>query len=254
MPRIAPDLSQFPCSTAEDPVTDPDLFTSGALILMDKPLHWSSFGVVKYVRHRVPPKKVGHAGTLDPLASGLLILCTGRATKVISQIQEMEKEYKAVVRFGASTPSYDAATEPDQFAEWEHITEAQIRELLENDFTGDIEQVPPMFSALKVKGKRLYEIARKGGVVKLEPRKVVIHAIDIDDLSLPEISLTIRCGKGTYIRSLAHDLGLKLGSRARLVSLRRTKTGSYDVENAVTPEQFEDIMSKKNSDRNDLAG
>lgn len=238
----APLLSQFPCSTAGNPITAPDTFTTGAVILIDKPLNWTSFDVVKFIRHRIPPKKVGHAGTLDPLADGLLVLCTGRATKAISQIQEMEKEYRAVVRFGSSTPSYDRATDPDQFGEWEHITEEMIRQELDRDFTGEIQQVPPIYSALKSGGRRLYEIARKGEVVKIEPRTVLIHKIIIEKIALPDLTLTIRCGKGTYIRSLAHDLGIKLGSRAHLASLRRTKTGSFHVTNAVSPQQFEKQM------------
>ena len=235
----SPLLSQFPCHRSAEPVTAPDTFTTGAVILMDKPRNWTSFDVVKFVRRRIPPKKVGHAGTLDPLADGLLILCTGKATKAISQIQEMEKEYRAVVRFGSSTPSFDAATEPDQYGNWEHLSEEMIRQELDREFTGEIQQVPPIYSALKSGGRRLYEIARKGEVVKIEPRKVIIHEIIIEEVALPELTLTIRCGKGTYIRSLAHDLGIQLGSRAHLASLRRTKTGSFHVTDAVTPQQFE---------------
>lgn len=242
MPGKPPPLTDFPCSTAANPIKDPQLFHSGSVILMDKPLNWSSFDVVKYVRSRIPTRKVGHAGTLDPLADGLLILCSGKATKAISQIQEMEKEYRALIRFGSSTPSFDRGTEPDHHAGFDHVSEEKIRKLVDEEFTGEIDQVPPIYSALKSNGKRLYEIARKGESVEIQPRKVMILEINIEHIELPDLTLTIRCGKGTYIRSLAHDLGIRLGSRAHLAALRRTKTGSFSVLNAVTPEQFDQQM------------
>lgn len=221
---------------------EPGIFSDGAVVLMDKPLEWSSFQVVKYVRNRVPPKKVGHAGTLDPLATGLLILCTGKATKSISQFQDLEKTYHATIRFGYSTPSFDVATEPDEHAEWKHITDAQLSEALKNEFTGRISQVPPVYSAIQVNGQRLYKLARKGVEVRPESRNVEIHSIDILKINLPEIELGIRCGKGTYIRSLAHDLGLFLGSRAVLAALRRTRTGPFSTEHAFLPEEFDTFM------------
>lgn len=221
---------------------DPVVFNDGAVVLMDKPLEWSSFQVVKYVRNRVPPKKVGHAGTLDPLATGLLILCTGRATKTISQFQDLEKTYRATIRFGYSTPSFDVATEPDEHADWRHITEDQISGAFENEFTGKISQVPPVYSAISVNGQRLYKLARKGVKVKPEPRNVQIHSIDILKIDLPEIEIEVRCGKGTYIRSLAHDLGILLGSRAVLAALRRTRTGPFSAEHAFLPEEFDTFM------------
>jgi len=221
---------------------DPGIFSDGAAVLMDKPPEWSSFQLVKYVRNRVPPKKVGHAGTLDPLATGLLILCTGKATKTISQFQDLEKTYRATIRFGHSTPSFDAATEPDEYAEWKHITEDKLTEALENEFTGTISQVPPVYSAIKVKGQRMYKLARKGIDVQPEPRTVEIHNIDILNVSLPKIELEIRCGKGTYIRSLAHDLGLFLNSRAVLAALRRTGTGPFSAEHAFLPEEFDTFI------------
>ena len=217
---------------------DSELYSSGAVLLMDKPLDWTSFDVVNYVRNRIPPKKVGHAGTLDPLATGLLILCTGKATKSISQIQELDKTYEAKIKFGASTPSYDSEAEPDKTAEWRHITPEMISDILDKKFTGQIDQVPPVYSAIKVKGERMYKLARRGEEVVLEPRKITIYDINILDVSLPDVTIRVRCGKGTYIRSLAHDLGMELGSRAHLSGLRRTETGHFNVKDAVTPEEF----------------
>ena len=217
---------------------DSEIYSTGAVLLMDKPLDWTSFDVVNYVRNRIPPKKVGHAGTLDPLASGLLILCTGKATKSISQIQELDKTYEAKIKFGASTPSYDAEAEPDITAQWNHISREMISEILQQKFTGQIDQVPPAYSAIKVKGERMYKLARRGIDIALNPRKITIHEINILDVSLPEVTIRIRCGKGTYIRSLAHDLGIELGSRAHLIGLKRTSIGHFDVKDAVTPEEF----------------
>ena len=221
---------------------DPETFSSGAIILMDKPQGWSSFDLVKYVRNRIPPKKVGHAGTLDPMATGLLILCSGKATKSISQIQLMEKRYVTTIRFGASTPSYDAATEIDETANWNHINASMIEEMVHSEFTGVVSQVPPIYSAIQIKGERLYKIARRGGSVEIEPREIVIHEIKVLDVSMPNVTLEILCGKGTYIRSLAHDLGIALGSRAHMIELRRSETGGFSVTDSLTPEQFDEEM------------
>lgn len=223
--------------------TDPEIFTSGAIVLMDKPNGWSSFDLVKYVRNRIPPKKVGHAGTLDPMATGLLILCSGRATKSISQIQLMEKRYTTKIRFGASTPSFDTATEINETAQWNHINATMIEEILSLDFTGVISQVPPIYSAIQIKGERLYKIARRGGSVEIEPREITIHKINVLDVSMPDVTLDVHCGKGTYIRSLAHDLGIALGSRAHMIELRRSKTGGYSVADSFTPDQFDEAMN-----------
>ena len=211
---------------------------------MDKPLDWSSFDVVKYVRNRIPAKKVGHAGTLDPLATGLLVLCSGKATKTISEIQSNRKTYVADIKFGASTPSYDSETEPDQYAEWDHITENKLREIAESDFRGKIEQVPPAYSAIRVGGERLYKKVRRGEQVEPKPRIVEIHNIEILNFSLPEVKIRVICGKGTYIRSLAFDIGLALGSRAHLSALRRTEITPYNVNEAFTPEEFNDWVRK----------
>lgn len=221
-----------------DQISEPDIFKTGAVILMDKPLEWSSFDVVKYVRIRVPAKKVGHAGTLDPLATGLLILCTGKATRTISEIQSLEKTYRAKIKFGESTPSYDSETEADGTSEWRHITQEKVQKAIEEKFTGSIFQKPPAYSAIKVNGERLYKKARKGEAVELPIRQVSIYSAEIEDFSMPEITIKVHCGKGTYIRSLAHDLGIALESLAHLTWLRRTDTGSFSVKNALTPEQF----------------
>tara|TARA_R100001143_G_C3361367_1_gene137148 strand:- start:90642 stop:91391 length:750 start_codon:yes stop_codon:yes gene_type:complete len=218
---------------------NPELFSSGAIILMDKPQDWSSFDLVKFVRNRIPPKKVGHAGTLDPMATGLLILCSGKATKSISQIQSMKKRYVTKIRFGSSTPSFDAATEIDETADWDHIDALMLEEKLKSEFTGIISQVPPIYSAIQIKGERLYKIARRGGSVDIEPRDITIYEIKILDVSMPDVTLEVYCGKGTYIRSLAHDLGISLKSRAHMIELRRSETGGFSVDDSYTPDQFE---------------
>lgn len=215
-----------------------DKYISGAAVLFDKPLEWSSFDVVRYARNRIPPKKVGHAGTLDPLATGLLILCTGKATRTISQVQDGEKEYITTVRFGESTPSYDAALPPDATAEWKHITVSQIKKIISEQFLGTITQLPPIYSAIRVEGERLYKKARRGEDVSLPPRQITVKSIEILEERLPELDLKIVCGKGTYIRSIAHDLGKAAGSLAHITSLRRTRIGTFSVENAVTPSEF----------------
>jgi tRNA pseudouridine55 synthase len=245
MAKKAIPLSELPVFDKQvDNKFQTDLFSSGAVILIDKPLEWSSFHAVKFVRNRIPPKKVGHAGTLDPLATGLLVLCSGKATKSISQIQDQQKTYIADIRFGASTPSYDAATEPDVTAEWKHITQEEIAVSLKKDFSGVISQVPPIYSAIKVKGERLYKLARRGEDVEIKPRNVQIFDTEILEYNLPDIKLKVTCGKGTYIRSLAHDLGILLQSRAHLIGLRRTMIGDFDVEHAFTPDEFDIFLNK----------
>lgn len=238
-------IEDFPVF-AKNTLQKPQLkdFNPGTIILMNKPKGWSSFDVVKFVRGRVPVKKVGHAGTLDPLATGLLICCCGKATKTISQFHELKKVYSATITFGASTPSYDAATEPDQHAEWKHIREHDMKNLVANRFTGNIMQKPPIYSALKVDGKRLYKYARKGQKVKISERPVTIYNIEIACFNLPDVQLIVTCGKGTYIRSLAHDIGLALGSRAYLSELRRTQIGTYGAQNAFLPNEADDMLSE----------
>lgn len=219
-------------------------FSKGAFILVDKPLHWTSFDVVNKIRGALPRYngkriKVGHAGTLDPLATGLVIVCIGKWTKRIEYYMAKEKEYIADIRFGATTPSYDMETEPDNFYSYDNISEEKLKVILSNNFEGDIEQTPPVFSAIRVGGKRAYNIAREGGTVEISKRIVNIENIEILECNLPDIKLRIKCSKGTYIRSIAHDLGVKSGSGAYLSGLRRTCIGNYNVENAY---KIEDIV------------
>ncbi len=244
MAKVIP-LSELPILKS-DQLDDFDTgnFQTGTVILMDKPPEWSSFDLVKFVRNRIPAKKVGHAGTLDPLATGLLVVCSGKATKTISQIQELEKEYVATIKFGESTASYDAALEPDNTAPWEHITEKSILETLQTSFMGEIQQKPPIYSALRVGGRRMYDLARKGKDVEVTARPVFIHEIELLSVELPKITVRVRCGKGTYIRSIAHDLGKELGSLGHLTALRRTKTGHFDVNLALTPDTFNNWIKR----------
>lgn len=216
----------------------------GKILLIDKPLTWSSFQAVnkiKYVlkrKYNLPKSfKIGHAGTLDPLATGLLIVCTGKFTKKIPELQGMVKEYTGTISVGATTPSYDLETEVDKTFPTEHITKDLI-EVTTKQFIGEIDQKPPVFSAIKKDGKRLYEHARAGEEVEIPTRKVVIEEFEITRIELPEIDFRVVCGKGTYIRSLAYDFGLALKSGAHLISLRRTRIGNYLVEDAIKVEEF----------------
>ena len=224
--------------TAED-------YLEGQIILIDKPLTWSSFQAVnklKYILKRkydLPKKfKIGHAGTLDPLATGLLIICTGKFTKKITEIQAQAKEYTGTITVGATTPSYDLETEVDATFPTEHITEALILETTKQ-FLGEIDQKPPVFSAIKKDGKRLYEHARAGEEVEIAFRKTTIYEFEITRIALPEIDFRVTCSKGTYIRSLAFDFGKALQSGGYLSALRRTKIGDYSVNDGVSPEGFE---------------
>lgn len=222
-------------------------FLTGQVLLIDKPLGWTSFQVVNKVRWIIRKKfdikkiKVGHAGTLDPLATGLLILCTGKFTKRIPEMQGQTKEYTGTFTLGGTTPSYDLETEIDQKFSIDHITEAQIHEATKQ-FLGKIEQIPPVFSALKKDGKRLYEYARKGEKVEIKSRIIEVHEFEITQINLPQIDFRIVCGKGTYIRSMAHDFGKALASGAHLSKLRRTKIGAYNVNKGISPEEFGNIM------------
>ena len=209
------------------------------LILIDKPLNWTSFDVVKKMRYLSKAKKIGHAGTLDPLASGLLILCFGKHTKKISQIQEMPKEYTGTFYLGATTPSFDLESEVDHSYSIKHITDEFVRKCALS-MEGEIFQVPPAFSAVKVDGRRAYEMAREGQEVKLKGKTVTIHQFEITRLALPEIDFKIKCSKGTYIRSIARDFGKALNSGAHLISLRRTAIGDFKVSAALKPEELTD--------------
>lgn len=218
-------------------------FKAGQILLFDKPLEWTSFQLVNKVRwlirrnFRIKKIKVGHAGTLDPLASGLLILCTGKSTKLIESLQGQEKEYTGSFTLGATTPSYDMETEVDETFPVSHITSEEIQNATKA-FLGDIQQRPPVFSALKKDGKRLYEYARNGEEIEIPTRQVNISKFEITKIELPKVHFRVVCSKGTYIRSLAHDFGKALGSGAYLSGLRRTRIGDYKVENALTVDSF----------------
>lgn len=242
-------------------------FVSGQILKVDKPLHWTSFDVVKRIRgvltrrHGVKRFKVGHAGTLDPLASGVMLICTGRATKLIDELQAGEKEYVATIRFGATTPSYDLETQIDATYPTDHLTASVVAEALRG-FTGPIMQVPPVFSAVKIDGQRAYKMARRGDAPELRAKPIVISELELLNFDPHEVEARVRvvCGKGTYIRSLARDLGEAVGSGAHLTALRRTRVGSasiYDcadvrglIEELKTvelefPEEFEKNQVKK---------
>ena len=212
-------------------------FTEGRVLLLDKPLEWTSFDVVAKVRNSIKIKKVGHAGTLDPLATGLLIVCTGKFTKQINEYMGQEKEYLATFTLGARTPTYDLESAPEAVGSPAGITEEDCRRAALG-FTGDILQVPPAHSAIKQGGKPVYLMARKGLDVKLEPRPVTIRAFEILALRLPEVDVRVVCTTGTYIRSLANDFGAALGCGAYLSALRRTRIGAFRVEDAQTVEAF----------------
>jgi tRNA pseudouridine55 synthase len=226
----------------------PEDFTEGQVILLDKPLTWSSFQAVNKVKWSLKKHlglkkiKVGHAGTLDPLATGLLIVCTGKFTKRIPELQGMEKEYTGTFHLGATTPSYDLETEVNATFPTGHITEELIHETVKQ-FLGEIDQKPPVFSAIKKDGKRLYEHARKGEEVEIAARKTTIHEFEITRVALPEVDFRVVCSKGTYIRSLAYDFGIALNSGAHLTALRRTKIGEFSVINGISPTEFENNIT-----------
>ena len=212
-------------------------YAEGQLILIDKPLDWTSFDVVRKIRSQIRIKKVGHAGTLDPLATGLLIVCTGKFTKKINEYMGMEKEYTGSFTLGAVTPTYDLESEPREHKDLTQITIDQINEATKQ-FTGEIQQVPPIHSAIKQAGRPVYLMARKGLDVKLEPRKVTIKHFSIERIELPKIYFRVVCTTGTYIRSLANDYGAALECGAYLSGLRRTRIGEYEVSNAMSIEDF----------------
>ena len=225
----------------------------GQVLLIDKPLEWTSFDAVNAVKWAIKRRfslkkiKVGHAGTLDPLASGLLIICTGRATKSIQEIQSLPKEYVGTLTLGATTPSYDLETEIDQEYDLKDIDDDAIRKAFES-FSGIIEQLPPVYSAVRKDGKRLYEYARSGKEVEIKARKVEIHEIEILSIDMPKVEFRVVCSKGTYIRSLAHDIGAKLGCGAYLSALRRTKIGDYNVNNALHPKKFGALLAAEGTE------
>ena len=222
-------------------------FQKGELILIDKPYTWTSFDVVKSVKGQarritgIKRIKVGHAGTLDPLATGLLLICTGKKTKEIESFQAQEKEYTGTIYLGATTPCFDLEQEIDKRFDISEITEEQVRNTTAQ-FLGEIEQTPPLFSAIKIDGKRAYEYARNDEEVKIKSKKISIYEFELTRIELPEIDFRIRCSKGTYIRSIARDFGLALNNGAHLTALRRTKIGDFSVEDAMTPVAFKELV------------
>ncbi|HLR76664.1 MAG TPA: tRNA pseudouridine(55) synthase TruB [Balneolaceae bacterium] len=223
-------------------------FDEGAAFLVNKPNGWSSYKAVTHLRKCIDLRKVGHAGTLDPMATGALILCCGKATRTIRQIQKLPKTYKAEVTFGTSTLSYDAETETANRLPFDHITPEKIKNKLDKHFSGKIMQTPPMYSALKHNGKPLYKFARKGEEVERKAREITIYSSRLKEYDSPKAELIIRCSKGTYIRSIAHELGLKLNSAAHLSGLERTAIGSFKNEDALTIDDLNLIFGLKMMD------
>ena len=235
-----------------------DFFTEGQILLIDKPLEWSSFQAVNALKWAIRKTfdlnkkfKIGHAGTLDPLATGLLLICTGKFTKKIPDLQGQVKEYTGTITVGGTTPSFDLETKVDQLYPIDHITESMITAAATH-FIGKIKQFPPVYSALKKDGKRLYEYARKGEDVQIQPRTIEIFKFEITKIRMPEIEFKVLCSKGTYIRSLAHDFGQALHSGAHLSSLRRTKIGDFNVDNAQSPDEFKDWLNRRTNLLNSL--
>ena len=234
-------------------------FIEGEILCFDKPLHWTSFNLVAKIRsqlcHRLGVKKlkVGHAGTLDPLATGVMVICTGKATKRIDELQAHVKEYVATLQLGATTPCFDLEKPIDKTYPTDHITEPLVREVL-SKFIGRIEQVPPAFSACKIDGKRAYDLARKGREVELKPKVLVIDEIELQDFNPEKMQATIRvvCSKGTYIRALARDIGEALNSGAHLISLRRTRVGDVKVEDCMQVEDFPDWLQQQDIRNNEI--
>lgn len=212
-------------------------YEEGRLLLINKPVNWTSFDVVKKLRYTLKVKKIGHAGTLDPLATGLLIIGTGKFTKKLNELQGLDKSYEGIIEIGKSTPSYDLETEFDSQSEYSHLTSDDL-ERVKQELSGEIQQVPPAHSAVKIGGERAYKKARKNKPVIIEPRTVQIRKFEIDDAGLPEIAFRVACSKGTYIRSLAHDFGQKLGVGGYLKKLVRTSVGDYQLADAFELEDF----------------
>ncbi len=213
-------------------------FEEGKVLPINKPLRWTSFDAVRKIRNTIRIKKVGHAGTLDPLATGLLIVCTGRLTKKINEYMAQEKEYTGTITLGALTPTYDLESEPEQFKPYDHITQEMIETTLQQ-FTGEIMQVPPAHSAIKQGGQRVYEMARRGEEVIIEPRKVTVKVFEITKYEMPVLHFRVVCSTGTYIRSLANDLGKALGCNGYLSSLCRTRIGAFTLDQAQDMVSFE---------------
>jgi tRNA pseudouridine55 synthase len=230
------------------PPVDPLLqlpYLEGQVILIDKPLHWTSFDAIKKLRGILQIKKIGHAGTLDPLATGLLIVCTGKFTKKINEYMAAEKEYTGSITIGAVTPTYDLESAPEQQQDYAFVTHEMLQQAT-RQFIGAIDQLPPIYSAIKKEGTALYELARRGVDVELKARPIHIASFELTDINLPVIHFKVICSTGTYIRSLAHDFGAALGCGAYLSSLRRTRIGSFNVADAVNIDELEKIMYPEN--------
>lgn len=231
-------------------------FKEGEILYFDKPLGWTSFKVVGHARYHICRRigvkklKVGHAGTLDPLATGVMIVCTGKATKRIEEFQYHSKEYVATIQLGATTPSFDLEHEIDATYPTEHITRELVEQVLQQ-FTGEIQQVPPAFSACKIDGNRAYDLARKGEAVELKPKLLVIDEIELLSCNLPEIVIRVVCSKGTYIRALARDIGIALNSGAHLTALRRTRVGNVRVEDCLDPRDFAEWIQTQDVENNE---
>lgn len=230
-------------------------FIEGEILYFNKPLKWTSFQLVAKIRYLLSKKlkvkklKVGHAGTLDPLATGVMIICSGKATKRIEEFQYQTKEYIATLKLGATTPSFDLEKEIDAVYPTEHITQEMVENALKG-FIGTIEQVPPTFSACKIDGKRAYDLARKGEEVELKPKTLVIDEIELLECQLPELKIRVVCSKGTYIRALARDIGQALDSGAHLTGLIRTRIGEITLADCLDPEQFAEWLDKQVLDEN----
>jgi tRNA pseudouridine55 synthase len=226
-----------------------NIFEEGQVLLFDKPLYWTSFDLVNKVRGmirsilKIKKIKVGHAGTLDPLATGLMIICTGKFTKTIDEFSNLDKEYIATIHLGESTPSFDLETEPDEKYPTDHITLEMVQKVL-NGFLGEQAQIPPLYSAKFVDGKRAYEYARKGVDMKLDPVKIFFREIELLKFDLPDIKVRMKCSKGTYIRSFARDLGETLGSGAYLSALQRSAIGSFELKDPWTVEKFQIFLEQ----------
>ncbi|CAN5346541.1 tRNA pseudouridine(55) synthase TruB [soil metagenome] len=225
--------------------TEDNTFEEGRILLINKPLEWTSFDVVKKIRNIIRVKKVGHAGTLDPLATGLLIVCTGKFTKQISEFMSLPKEYTGTITLGANTPTYDLESEPQNFQSTEGITESEIRATAIK-FTGEQLQIPPVHSAIKQKGKPVYLKARRGEEVIMEPRKIKIEKFEITRIELPELDFKIKCSTGTYIRSIANDFGKDLGCGGYLSQLCRTRIGDFHIDRAMTMENLVEFFKNEN--------
>ena len=224
-------------------------FIEGEVLYIDKPLHWSSFRVVRVIRAKLCSRlkikklKVGHAGTLDPLATGVMLVCTGKKTKEIDSLQAQTKEYVATIRLGATTPSFDLETEIDAIFPTDHLTREKVEQAL-TKFTGNIEQIPPSFSACKVDGKRAYQFARKNETIELKPKLLVIDRIELLSCNLPEIKIRVICSKGTYIRALARDIGIELQSGAHLTALTRTRVGDITLAQCLKMDELDNFFDR----------